>query len=91
MPTDSFNQATDELSKGADALQHGANAASVHGQAALNDALAGAEPYAKTANEQLDEAQRYVLDRVKERPLTATLAGLGVGVLLGLLLSTRSK
>lgn len=47
--------------------------------------------YADTAGAQVEEAQRYVVERVKERPLTATLAGLGVGLLLGLLLSNRSK
>ena len=47
--------------------------------------------YTDVAGQQVDEAQRYVLERVKERPMTATLAGLGVGVLLGLLLSSRSK
>ncbi len=47
--------------------------------------------YSETAGQQVDDAQRYVLERVKERPLTATLAGLGVGVLLGLLLSNRTK
>jgi ElaB/YqjD/DUF883 family membrane-anchored ribosome-binding protein len=47
--------------------------------------------YSETAGQQVDEAQKYVLERVKERPLTATLAGLGVGVLLGLLLSNRTK
>ena len=39
----------------------------------------------------VDEAQRYVIERVKERPVTATLAGLGVGFLLGVLLSSRGK
>jgi len=39
----------------------------------------------------VEEAQRYVMERVKERPMTATLAGLGVGVLIGLLLSNRSR
>ena len=47
--------------------------------------------YSETATQQFDEAQRYVLERVKERPLTATFAGLGVGLLLGLLLSNRHK
>ena len=47
--------------------------------------------YSETAGQQVDDAQKYVLERVKERPLTATLAGLGVGVLLGLLLSNRTK
>lgn len=47
--------------------------------------------YTDNAGQHVDEAQRYVMERVKERPLTATLAGLGVGLLLGLLLSNRSK
>jgi ElaB/YqjD/DUF883 family membrane-anchored ribosome-binding protein len=47
--------------------------------------------YSDTASERVDEAQRYVMERVRERPMTATLAGLGVGVLLGLLLSNRTK
>src|SRR5207253_1424728 len=39
--------------------------------------------YADTAGEQFDQAQRYVVERVKSRPVTATLAGLGLGLLLG--------
>lgn len=46
--------------------------------------------YADTASEQFDVASQYVVDRVKERPVTATLAGLGVGLLIGLLLAGRS-
>ena len=41
------------------------------------------------AGEQFEVAQRYVVDRVKERPVTATLAGIGVGLLIGLLLAGR--
>jgi ElaB/YqjD/DUF883 family membrane-anchored ribosome-binding protein len=48
------------------------------------------EPYRDTAGRQVDEAQRYVLERVKERPVTATLAGIGVGLLVGLLLANRN-
>ena len=47
--------------------------------------------YAGTANEQFDQAQKYVVERVKARPVTATLAGVGLGLLLGLLLSSREK
>ncbi|MEO8811851.1 MAG: hypothetical protein ABI376_02925 [Caulobacteraceae bacterium] len=47
--------------------------------------------YTGNAGQHVDEAQRYVMDKVKERPMTATLAGLGVGLLLGLLLSSRGK
>lgn len=43
--------------------------------------------YTDTAGQQMEDAQRYVSERVRERPITATLAGLGVGVLIGLLLS----
>lgn len=45
--------------------------------------------YADTAAERFDTTQRYVVDRVHERPLTSTLAALGVGVLVGFLLSGR--
>lgn len=46
--------------------------------------------YADTATETFDSASQYVVERVKERPVTATLAGLGVGLLIGLLLAGRS-
>lgn len=49
------------------------------------------DPYRDMAGEQFDDAQKYVLERVKERPVTATLAGLGVGLLLGLLLANRGS
>jgi ElaB/YqjD/DUF883 family membrane-anchored ribosome-binding protein len=47
--------------------------------------------YAQNAGEQFDEAQRVVVDKIRERPLTAALTGLGVGLLLGMLLSPRSR
>lgn len=47
--------------------------------------------YSGPAAESFEEAQRYVVRRVKDRPVTATLAGLGVGFLLGILLSSRGK
>ena len=49
-----------------------------------------AEPYRESASQQIDEAQKYVVERIKERPVIATMAGLGVGLLLGLLVATRS-
>ena len=56
------------------------------------DALrAQTSAYSGPASQTVDDAQRYVIERVKERPVTATLAGLGVGVLIGLLLSSRGK
>lgn len=47
--------------------------------------------YADTAGESIDTAQRYVVERVQERPLTATFTALGVGVLLGLTLNSRNR
>ena len=35
----------------------------------------------------IDVAQKYVSEKVQERPLTATFAALGVGVLIGMLLA----
>ena len=40
---------------------------------------------ADAAGEGLETARLYVVDRVQERPLTVTLAAVGVGVVLGLL------
>ena len=47
--------------------------------------------YADVAGEQFDVAQKYVVDRVQERPVAATLTALGVGVVLGLLLAGRRR
>ena len=46
-----------------------------------------AEEAADLAGENLENARVYVVERVQDRPLTATLAALGVGFLLGALLS----
>jgi ElaB/YqjD/DUF883 family membrane-anchored ribosome-binding protein len=46
-----------------------------------------ARAYADTAGDSIDVAQRYVAERVQERPLTATFAALGVGVVIGVLLA----
>ncbi len=43
------------------------------------------------AGDQFDSARLYVVDRVQERPLTVTLAALGVGVLVGLLFASGSR
>jgi ElaB/YqjD/DUF883 family membrane-anchored ribosome-binding protein len=62
---------------------------------ALRDGLDALRSQAKTysheAGDNVDVAQRYVMKRVKERPVTATLTGLGIGLLIGLLLSNRPK
>lgn len=45
------------------------------------------EEYADVAGEGLETARVFVVERVQERPLTATAAALGVGFLLGVLLA----
>jgi ElaB/YqjD/DUF883 family membrane-anchored ribosome-binding protein len=60
-------------------------------QEGMEQLRAQSRAYADTAGQQLDEAQRYVTERVKERPLAATGAALGVGVLIGLLLSAGRR
>ncbi len=47
--------------------------------------------YADTAGQGLDQAQQYMTERVRERPLAATGAALGIGVLIGLLLASASS
>lgn len=60
-------------------------------QEGMEQLRAQSRAYADTAGQQIDEAQRYVTERVKERPLAATGAALGVGVLIGLLLSAGRR
>lgn len=53
----------------------------------LEQIRAQSRTYSEDAGERLDEAQRYVVERVREKPLVAAGAALGVGVLVGLLLA----
>lgn len=57
----------------------------------LAELKARSRDYADVAGEQFETAQQYVTDRVQERPITATLAALGVGVLVGYLLAGRKQ
>jgi ElaB/YqjD/DUF883 family membrane-anchored ribosome-binding protein len=45
-----------------------------------------AKPYVDTAGERLDQAERYLVEKVQKQPLTAIAAALGAGLILGLLL-----
>ena len=47
--------------------------------------------YADVAGEQLDEASRLASEQIRARPLAATGLALGVGVLIGLLLSSGRR
>lgn len=57
----------------------------------LEQLRAQSRTYTDNAGQHIDEASRYVTERVKERPLAATGAALGVGVLIGLLLSAGRR
>ncbi len=46
---------------------------------------------ADVAGEQIDQAKLYVVERVQERPFTATLAALGAGFVLGLLFASNRR
>lgn len=83
----SFIDAADQARERLTDAAHRTEAAVREGMETLR---AQSRAYTDTATTQFDEAQRYVVEKVKERPVTATLAGIGVGVLIGLLLSSRN-
>lgn len=61
-------------------LHDGIEALRTHGQA-----------YAETATRRFDDAKVTVSEKVRERPLTGLLAAAGVGLLVGLLLSSGRR
>ena len=80
---DATDQARDRLTEAA----HRTETAVREGMETLK---AQSRAYADTAGSQLEEAQRYVVGKVKERPVESALVTLGVGVVIGLLLASRS-
>jgi ElaB/YqjD/DUF883 family membrane-anchored ribosome-binding protein len=102
MPANAAEYATEEVKNGADtATRMTAEAQRTFADArariekAVQDGLeqlrAQSRAYADTAGQHVEQAQQYVTERVRERPLAATGAALGVGVLIGLLLSAGRK
>lgn len=102
MPANAVDAANETKSAAVDASKH----LSAEAQRTFNDAAkrieraisegveqfrAQSRTYADSAGEHIDEASRYVTERVKERPLAATGAAIGVGVLIGLLLSAGRR
>ena len=47
--------------------------------------------YSDTAGQQIDQASQYMTERVRERPLAATGAALGVGLLVAPLAAQRTS
>lgn len=76
--------ASDTASGGAADLKRRAQEALNQGLDTARYQAAQARDY---ASQQFGTAQTYVTDRIVERPLTATLAALGAGVVIGLLLA----
>jgi ElaB/YqjD/DUF883 family membrane-anchored ribosome-binding protein len=107
MPTKQFDHAAHEANtardSAIDATVHGqaaldevirvaTKAAETAFKHRLEPLLTQARSYLGNAGEHYEEGQRQVARQVRERPITLTLAAVGVGMLLGsLLLSTRSK
>ena len=106
MPANSVDYAADETKAAVNSATEAATKATAEAQRAFADAAkrieravnegieqlrAQTRAYSDTAGQQLDEGQRYMTERVRERPLAATGAALGVGVLIGLLLATASS
>ena len=103
---DEARQARDAVNSATDHGQRALNEAIIGAERTIHMATRSAEkllrhsldalrtqaaPYTEAAMEHLEDGQRYMSDHVKQRPMTFTLAGLGVGLVLGLLLSGRSK
>jgi ElaB/YqjD/DUF883 family membrane-anchored ribosome-binding protein len=82
----------DERSFDADGIKATVNDTMRRAERLLQDGIetlrAQSRVYVDAAGEQLGTAQRYVVERVKEKPVTATMAGVGVGLLLGFLLAS---
>ncbi len=58
---------------------------------AIQAMKSGAQAYSGDPEQTVEQARRVVVERVKARPVTALLGGFGVGVIVGLLLSSRGK
>ena len=56
-------------------------------QETLQTLRSRASPYVDTAGEQLTTAERYLVEKVQKQPMTSTLAALGIGVVVGLILA----
>ena len=106
MPSNAFDTAADETKAAISATTDKATKLSGEAQKSFADAArrieavvqdgieqlrAQSRTYADTAGQQIDQAQTFMTERVKERPLAATGAALGIGVLIGLLLSSSRR
>lgn len=102
MPANAAEHAADDVKNGVDTAtrmtaeaQRSFADARARIEKAVQDGLeqlrAQSRVYADNAGEQLEQAQQYMTERVRERPIAAIGAAVGVGVLVGLLLSAGRK
>jgi len=106
MPANAVDYAADETKSASGSASDAANKLSAEAQRTFNEARQRIEKvvqdgleqlrtqsraYTDNAGQQLEVAQQYVTERVRERPLAATGAALGIGVLIGLLLSAGRR
>jgi len=106
MPANSVDHAADETKAAVNSAADSATKLSAEAQRSFADAAkrieravtegieqlrAQTRAYSDTAGQQIDQASQYMTERVRERPLAATGAALGVGVLIGLLLAASSS
>ena len=88
--SDAANDTAAKISADAQkAIQDAARRIEATVQQALEQLRAQSRVYADVAGEQLDEAARAASEQIRARPLAATGAALGVGVLIGMLLASR--
>ena len=102
MPANRIDSATKDATDAADSIADAASQLAKQAEASFVEAAkrlekvvaegieqirAQSRTYTDTAGERLDDAQRYVTERVREKPLMAAGTALGVGLLIGLLLS----
>ena len=88
---DAIQSATGSSAKMDQALEEFRERAGKVAQETLNTLKSRAEPYVSDAGERLAVAERYIVERVQKQPLTTTLAVLGVGVLVGLVLASGGR
>ena len=102
MPANAVDYADENAkAKGSDSGRMSAEAQRVFSEArgkiqqAVQDGLeqirSQSRVYADNAGQQIDQAQQYLTERVRERPLAATGAAFGVGVLIGLLIASGRR
>jgi ElaB/YqjD/DUF883 family membrane-anchored ribosome-binding protein len=84
-------QLTEALARAEKTLTEAARRAERAIREGVESLRTNSKDYTDNAGQRFDDAQKYMVERVKERPVTAALAGVGVGMLLGLLLSNRSR